>query len=479
MISQASVAAALSSGGSESLGWLNDLLAQLWPKASIAIADLTKEICHPIFAELLPGPLKTLHFTKLDLGTVPISLDAIDVHSSTADFIRLNVDISWDGECDIELKADRTPALGIKSVQLKGRLSVVLGPLIDRMPVVSAVKFGFIDPPKLSLDFTGIANVADFVGIDKMVRDIIDNVLIDLMVLPTRMFIKLDPLASCIDAHQDPMGVCRITAVKGSGFKVQGRFKKDVPDVFLKIKFGAGKNPAIGKTTWKTACVDNSTDPEFDQSHDFLLSDHDQTVTVEAWDEDGMVSGDDYLGTGTVTVSDLLQGRGSVQLKNLKGGTYFVDGCVVELQADVFTLCGDLTSLDLDLNLCGVLTVLVAGAKNIPVETKADAKSYVKVTVGDMTFATPVVLDAPLIDALNPEYDAEFIVPLDNETSKVVGDTPVVLTLMNGKVEVGTTEVTYKELLDSDDITVTKNADMGDGAELKFCVSLRGVDYLS
>lgn len=393
--------------------------------------------------------------------------------------MRLNVDVSWAGECDIELKADNIPALGVKSVQLSGRLSVVLGPLIDRMPVVSAVKFGFVAPPKISLDFTGVANVADLVGVEGLVRGIIEKVLIDLMVLPTKMFIKLDPLTSIIDAHQDLPGVCRITAVKGSGFKVQGKYlTKDLPDVFLKIKFGSGKNPAIGDTTWTTDQVEDSTDPVFDQSHDFLLSDHDQSVTVEVWDEDGFANPDDYLGTGTVTVSDLLQGNGTVCLENLKDGSHFVDGCTVELQADVFPLCADLMSLDMDSNLCGVLTVLVASAKNIPAESKEEAASCVKVTVGDTNFATPVILDAPLIDALNPEYDAEFIVPLDNESSKVMGDTPVVFTLMNGKEEVGTTEVTYEELLESENITVTKTAEIGDGAELKFCVSLRGVDYM-
>ena len=38
-----------------------------------------KDTVEPSFADL-PGPLAKLHFTKIDLGTVPIRMDNVIVH---------------------------------------------------------------------------------------------------------------------------------------------------------------------------------------------------------------------------------------------------------------------------------------------------------------------------------------------------------------------------------------------------------------
>ena len=93
-----------------------------------------------MFAEMLPGPLKSLRFTKLDLGAVPPVFDSVDVHSRREGFFRLNLDVAWEGESDIELKADHLPALGVRKVRLRGRVSIGLGPLVDRLPVITAAK---------------------------------------------------------------------------------------------------------------------------------------------------------------------------------------------------------------------------------------------------------------------------------------------------------------------------------------------------
>ena len=83
-------------------------------------------------------------------------------------------------------------------------------PTRTRLPVVSAIKVAFINPPEVALDFTGIANVADWSVVDRAVRKVIDDVLRGLMVLPQQLLVKLDPETSCVDAHQAPLGVCRV-----------------------------------------------------------------------------------------------------------------------------------------------------------------------------------------------------------------------------------------------------------------------------
>jgi len=497
-VSPGIVAAVLSSGGVESLGWLNDLLSQLWPCASVAIAALTKEIVEPLFAEALPGPLKTLHFSKLDFGNVPPKLDKVDVHTLSDDkFTKLDLDVTWEGKCDIDLEADVCPgigclSLGVESIQLKGRLSVVIGPLIDCMPVVSAITLAFINPPEVSLDFTGVANIADFKGVKGIVRGIVDSVIANLMVLPARMLIKLDPKTNCIRAHRHPMGACCIKAVKGAGFKVQGRMMgKDIPDVYLVIKFGTGTST---ETVWKTKHVTNSTDPVFDEDElrHFLLSDHDQRVFVEAWDEDGIVSGDDYLGGGSVTIGEMLVADGrtvDVTLHNKKGrAKHFIEGCTVTLKCDAFPMTTNLASLDLNLNFRGVLTVLVAGVTNLPVE-REKALSRVEVKFGKQTLSTLSIADVPsvdgypAIDGLNPAYDATFLIHLDSDGVKALSNAPVIFSLKNGKDDLGMASVEYAELLaaaaECGDPSVTRKVDVGGGAIMEFCVSLRGIQISS
>lgn len=72
---------------------------------------MTKEIVEPMFAKMLPGPLATLRFAKIDLGHVPMHFSAVDVHKTDNDGIKLDMDLNWEGTCDIELEGKMVPKL--------------------------------------------------------------------------------------------------------------------------------------------------------------------------------------------------------------------------------------------------------------------------------------------------------------------------------------------------------------------------------
>ena len=65
----------------------------------------------PILASTLPGPLANLKFVKLDLGNVPIQFSHVDVHKTTNEGIKLDMDLNWEGACDIELDGARVPKI--------------------------------------------------------------------------------------------------------------------------------------------------------------------------------------------------------------------------------------------------------------------------------------------------------------------------------------------------------------------------------
>ena len=229
-----------------------------------------------MFKDLLPGPLSDLHFLECDFGHVPIQLDNIIVHPLLNDgtTIKFDLDVAWDGACDIQLQTNSIK-FGVKNIKLFGRMRFIMAPLTDILPCFGAIQYTFINKPLLELDFTGLANIADFgLGIDKKIRSVLDGVIANLMVLPARMLFKMDPTCDYRDAFQSPVGVARVKVVSGRNFQVQkGAFANDVPDVYLTMTLGT-TNP-----DFKTSVQKNNLAPVWDECFDFLLSDTDQILT--------------------------------------------------------------------------------------------------------------------------------------------------------------------------------------------------------
>jgi hypothetical protein len=78
---------------------------------AVAVARTIKGIAEPMFATMLPSPLNSLRFLKIDLGQVPIHVENIDVHKADSEGIKLDLDLLWDGVCDIELDGNMVPKL--------------------------------------------------------------------------------------------------------------------------------------------------------------------------------------------------------------------------------------------------------------------------------------------------------------------------------------------------------------------------------
>jgi len=72
---------------------------------------MTKEIADPMFKSMLPGPLASLHFTKVDFGTVPMRISNVLATKTETNGIKLDLNVDWDGQCDIELDGNMIPTL--------------------------------------------------------------------------------------------------------------------------------------------------------------------------------------------------------------------------------------------------------------------------------------------------------------------------------------------------------------------------------
>lgn len=300
------------------------------------------------------------------------------------------------------------------------------------------------------------------------------------------------------------------------------------PTKFCLVNFDriiTSRSTALGDSTWRSSTIKDNLEPKWDDSEscDFVFSDYHQVVTVNAWDEDGgPLDPDDDLGRAEIPLGRILLEAGRQVELDLLTEDYKKTGASIAFRVDVYPFCvgkldleqiGAVSAKDaastalattpagkqdakfsasMKKKVYGILEVLILKAYDLPLK-KEDAASYVKVLVDyggpdhAKEFVTSTVVDYPGIDALDPEYEASFLVPihsgmlLENGGAGLVGSS-VTLTLMNGidpatAVVLGSTTV-YHDLLMSapgNEVTIRKGKIGDSGAKLEYRVTLRGV----
>lgn len=469
------VAAALASGSTESVEFLNEIMVGMQPYLRVAVSTMIRDTVEPMFKELLPGPLKTLHFKKVDIGATPFVFSEVDVDKVKSrggeDSLSFEMNVSWDGDLDVELDADMIPEFGVQHVKFFGRINVLLRPLVPALPLISAMAISLINPPALEMDFTGAAQALDLSLIDDAVRNIIQGIIAGMMVLPNRMIIKIDPLCDLYKAYLDPVAVLRIKIESGAGFKSGGGFIKDVPDLYCMVKMGANAD-------WTTSTKDNSEAPEWMETHDYLLSDNDQIIEVKVYDSD--IGKDDYIGNGACTVAQLMSGGGRITLPLAHPMSHEKDSSTtITLSASVFDLVPIADSLTAAVEegsakaMCGLVTILLAGCRGLTGASE-DLATNVVVTAGEKTFTSPIVQAAPnvVVDVNNPNYDGVYRVELTQENSSLSG---VSFALKNKGKVIGEYTVPMEEVLSAEGLAVEKEFAVESGGVLRAKVSFLGM----
>ena len=462
------------------VNFLTDLIQALWPEINASISLMIQKSCEAVFATMSTPKLKV---KKVQLGTVPIIMDNIHVtrhqhnnrskggSASSSGSIRLTMDVVWNGNCDMEFQTSSPLVVqfGIEKVKFYGRLVCHIFPLSSVLPLIGAIQYAFVHPPKIDLTFTGLASIAEGIQfLQKTVQSTIESSITP-YVLPNKNLYKVDPSLTLVNIYQPPLGVLRITVKKGTGFVVHNAnplipgSRQDIPDVYCQVHFGGSGSTAT--TTFTTSVVKNSTAPNWNNNNSFdvLLYDMDQIITICAWDQDsGPFDSDDDLGTASTTAQDLILSTSS------NATTVTKVGCTLELQSSQHhptgasvTITGQLLKLVPQMQLFqtilpslsslssppelrnnisprylyGLLTVLVQGAAHLPLApSKAQASSFVKVQLVDNNATstsktkpssnervTPTVVDCmggegvPVVNALNPVYDTTMEFPLTRD----------------------------------------------------------------
>lgn len=455
----------LDNESTESVGFLNDMVEHLWPYINVAVSKMIVDIVEPILADILPGPFKQTKFIKCDLGSDAMKFDRIDVLSKTREAVNLHVDVSWNGNCRIDLQSPLIGSFGVKKMNLTGRLAVVLKPLLRDMPVVSSFQLGFINPPALGLDFTGTADFADISIVKRSIYEIINKVLANVMVLPHRLLVPISPGNDFFATYIIPLGVIRLKLESGTGFETTGSLLKDVPDVYLKCALG-------GEEKVKTKTQKNNNDPEWNETFDFLYADKEQCIHIHAFDSD--LNKDDDLGGIIFPVQHFLESddkRVQVPLKIDGQET----GALVTVSAELLPFSMNKSNFSqtrevtFPNQIYGLLTILVANADNIP--DHPDLAPYCKIKIGDeIEKQTAVVTKAPGIDPRTPSFNFMENVPLTFEDFEKRLDTE--FELFTGDHSMGGGIIHFDDVLEAHEMKYRTDFELEHGAVLSVCVQL-------
>jgi hypothetical protein len=478
------------------VGLVEGILQNLWSHSiSPAASVMLKETLGGILAESLP----TLKLVEFELGDAPLKLMNTTVHKvdPKTNSCQVDVDVLWDGDCKVKLKS-MLGDIGVRQLKLVGRISLVLKPLTQTLPCMGGVSYCLLNRPYLHLDFTGLASVGDVSIIHKKILDAILGVVQNLLVLPYRMYNKMDVAAKLKDIYKPPIAVIRITISNGHGFKVQKSIvgKGDIPDPYVKV--------SLGGRTIQTTMIKNTLTPHWgeDEPLEFVVHDYDQVFTVEVWDHDkGALDSDDHLGWAEPTVKEILMSpKRSKELVLMKEkttdepvGTHVTLTCtMIPLSLSPVPTTPHEGKNEKN-EIRGLITIVVAQAFDIPLDEKqAITKVAVTTTNGKdegSPFETGIVqlAEGYEIDVLNPLFDCVFEIPLSYE-----GEQPdITLTLYQldesfdedkNKI-LGTTTVSWKDMQESPEMTLKRPLDVGSSSvtdkvpSLEFAVMLYSVPH--
>lgn len=331
----------------------------------------------------------------------------------------------------------------------------------------------------MSLDFTDAANIADSFLIKKTVRSTILGVVEGLAVLPNRFLVKVDAKNDYFRTFQPHLGFVRITVARATGIhaptkeksgvsKLLSKVVKDVPDCYVKVKLGAEKE-------WRTSTQKNDHDPEWNETHDFLVSDYDQIIALDIQDDD--LAGDDDIGIAETTVKNILLDNGVKELALTHKGE--VTNAKLTIQAQFYNFVPDANSLSVqggegqtEDSITGIATILIGSVFGLQ-GNRDELKPSVQVTWGEQKFQTAVKSYTPGTDIFNPSYDQAFRIPLTAEL--LASQAPFRLTLLNAKNESGSVDIPFQDIVSAPGLVREENFDVGNGVVVRASVSVHGV----
>ncbi|KAK3874660.1 hypothetical protein Pcinc_020410 [Petrolisthes cinctipes] len=338
----------------ERVEWLNKIIRQLWTYAGHYVHDLCKFTIEPSIRQALEEyKLNGFKFEKIILGDTPFRLSGVKVYDDTSRHeIIMDMDFAYAGDCKFEVSVSKFK-MGIKDLQISGRMRVVMKPLVRQIPLVGGLQVFFLNNPDVDFNLIGLADVFDMPGLSDILRSIVVEQIAHMMVLPNRYPIQLvEDINTAELKCPQPAGVLRIQVIEAHNL-----MKKDVG------LMGMGKSDPycilrLGAQKFQTKTINNTINPKWDFCCEFLTDAiRSQELDFEVFDEDDTIGKDDKLGRANLDVHEIWKSGDVdmwVPLSEAKSGRIHVRATWLDLNETA-------SSLDLQLE---EIRALQANTKN-------------------------------------------------------------------------------------------------------------------
>lgn len=111
--------------GHESAEWLSYIIQEMWPYSAPIVQSVLVEYVQPALAAAMPATFPSLRFTRIDIGSNAVVVDAVRVlPGKHDDELFIEADVVFQGSPNIELSFGDNTSLntfGINSVTCRGR----------------------------------------------------------------------------------------------------------------------------------------------------------------------------------------------------------------------------------------------------------------------------------------------------------------------------------------------------------------------
>ncbi|XP_056145436.1 extended synaptotagmin-3 isoform X2 [Lampris incognitus] len=345
----------------EKVDWLNKVLAQAWPFFGMFMEKLLKEKIQPSI-RLSSAALKTFTFTKVHFGHEPLRITGMKVYTHEVDKreVILDMNISYEGDVDIDTEVKPPITAGVKGLQFQGTLRVILEPLIGHVPLVGGVTFFFIRRPTLLINWTGMTNLLDSPAFSQLSEETIMDIIASLMVLPNRMCI---PLIDQVKVDQMrfplPRGVVRVHLMEARDLLAKDTYMMGM----VKGKSDPYAILRVGNRQFKSKTVKENLHPRWNEVYEFVVHEAPgQELEVELFDED--TDKDDFLGRYQIDFGEVKREKEMDQWFPLDG----VQNGEVHMKLQWLSLQTDQSLLQEndDGCACAMLAVYLDNASNLP-----------------------------------------------------------------------------------------------------------------
>ncbi|XP_029968565.1 extended synaptotagmin-3-like [Salarias fasciatus] len=345
----------------EKANWLNKVLEQAWPFFGMYMEKLLKENIQPVVRQS-NGALKMFNFTKVHFGHIPPKITGIKAFTHEVDHreVILDMNISYEGDVDIDAEVKPPITAGVKGLKLQGMIRVILEPLIGQAPLVGGVTFFFIRRPTLQINWTGMTNLLDSPAFSSLSEDAIMDIIASLMVLPNRMCI---PLIDQVKVDQMrfplPRGVVRVHLLEARDLVAKDTYMMGM----VKGKSDPYATLRVGNRSVKSKTIKENLHPKWGEVYEFVVHEAPgQELEVELFDED--TDKDDFIGRFNLDFGEVKREKEMDQWFPLEGvpyGEIHLKLQWLSLQSDSSLLTETTDGLS-----CAMLAVYLDGASNLP-----------------------------------------------------------------------------------------------------------------